>query len=363
MMPDQSYRAGAIGRTGRGNFGHGLHKCYDGVENVELVAVADDDNEGRANAMTESGAARSYAHYREMLEKEDLDIVSVCPRWVDCHEELITASLEAGCHIYSEKPMTATPESADRILDLADSKGLKIAVAHQAAYLPQVHRIKEMIDGGRIGKILSIRAAGKMDHRGGGEDMLVLGTHLFNLMRMFAGDVASVWGRVSVDGRDIEPQDVRDAAEPIGWIAGDAVHGFFCFHNGVTGTFDSRRRKNRDGRPYGMEIVGEAGILAFDAQATEVTLLQDDTVSPWKIEQVRSAIELEALSLAAGNTLAIVDLVGAIEEDREPISSGKGARAALEMILGVYASQVSGKRVSLPLENRAHPLAAFKEGR
>jgi predicted dehydrogenase len=59
-----------------------------------------------------------------MLEKEDLDIVSVCPRWVDCHVEMIVAALEAGCHVYSEKPMTATPEDADRIIDLADAKGL-----------------------------------------------------------------------------------------------------------------------------------------------------------------------------------------------------------------------------------------------
>jgi predicted dehydrogenase len=259
--------------------------------------------------------------------------------------------------------MTATPESADTILGLADSKGLKIAVAHQAAYLPQVHAVKEMIDRGRIGKMLSIRATGKMDHRGGGEDMLVLGTHLFNLMRMFAGDVSSVWGRVSVDGRDIEPTDVREAAEPIGWIAGDAVHGFFIFENGMTGTFDSRRRENRDGRPYGMEIVGENGVIAFNERASEVTLLEDDTQSPWKIEQERSAIELDALDLMAGNTLAIVDLVEAIEEDRDPIASGRGARATLEMILGVYASQVTEKRISLPLEDRSHPLAAFRISR
>ncbi|MEE2752799.1 MAG: Gfo/Idh/MocA family oxidoreductase [Candidatus Latescibacterota bacterium] len=360
-MSDCVYRAGAIGRTGRGNFGHGLHKCYSGVPNVELVAIADDDDEGRANALEESGAHRSYADYYEMLEKENLSIVSVCPRWVDCHEEMITAALESGCHVYVEKPMTATLESADRILNLADSMGLKIAVAHQAAYLPQVHAVKEMIDRGRIGKILSIRATGKMDHRGGGEDMLVLGTHLFNLMRMFAGDISSVWGRVSVGGRDIEPTDVREASEPIGWIAGNAVHGFFIFKNGTTGTFDSRRRENRDGRPYGMEIIGEDGVIAFNERASKVTLLEEDTQSPWEIEQVKSAVELDALDLVAGNTLAIVDLVKAIEEDREPIASGRGARAALEMIMGVYVSQLTGKRICFPLADRSHPLAAFRQ--
>ena len=51
-MSDRVFRAGAIGRTGRGNFGHGLHKCYENARNVELVALADDDEEGRRKRMT-----------------------------------------------------------------------------------------------------------------------------------------------------------------------------------------------------------------------------------------------------------------------------------------------------------------------
>ena len=354
------YKAGAIGRTGRGNFGHGLHLCYADVPNVDLVAIADEDDKGREKAAADTGADRTYADYREMLEKEDLDIVSVCPRWVDCHVEMIVAALEAGCHVYSEKPMTATPEDADRIIDLADAKGLRIAVAHQAAYLPQVHAIKAMVDDGRIGKILSIRASGKQDHRGGGEDMIVLGTHLFNLMRLFVGDVVSVWGCVTVDGRDIRPEDVREAREPVGWIAGDRIQSFYTFENGVTGQFESRKRENRDGRPYGVEITGESGAVAFNSNAADVTLLEDDAATPWAIDQTRKLLEFETAPLMDGNTLAIADLVLAIEEGRDPISSARGARAALEMILGVYTSQITGTRVAIPLEDRRHPLEVWK---
>jgi len=350
------YRAGAIGRTGRGNFGHGLHTCYAHVPNVDLVAIADDDQGGREKAAADTGVVRTYADYREMLEKEDLDIVSVCPRWVDCHEAMIIAALEAGCHVYSEKPMTATPEEADRIIDLAEAKGLRIAVAHQAAYLPQIHAIKALVDGGRIGKVLSIRAAGNQDHRGGGEDMIVLGTHLFNLMRLFVGDAVSVWGRVTVEGRDIRPEDVRQAGEPVGWIAGDTVQSFYTFENGVTGQFESRKRENRDGRPYGVEITGESGAIAFNAHVANVTLLEDDAATPWEIDHKSKPVELETAPLMDGNALAIADLVRAVEEERDPIASARGARAALEMILGAYTSQITGTRVGLPLEERRHPL-------
>jgi predicted dehydrogenase len=352
-------RAGAIGRTGGGNFGHGLHTCYSDAPGVDLVALADDDEAGRAQAAADTGCANTYTDYRRMLEKEHLEIVSVCPRWVDCHDEMITAALEAGCHVYSEKPMTATPEAADRILALAESRGLKIAVAHQAAYLPQIQQIKTVIDDGRIGKVLSIRSAGKQDHRGGGEDLIVLGTHLFNLMRLFVGEVESVYGRVTVGDHGIGPEDVHEAGEPVGWIAGDRVTALYGFRNGVTATFESRQRKRRDGRPYGMEIIGERGAVAFNADASKVTFLEDDAVTPWDEGQLWPALSLDQAPLMSGNVLAIADLVEAIEEDRDPISSGAGARAALEMILGVYASQISGGTIPIPLENRKHPLEDF----
>ena len=354
------YRAGAIGRTGRGNFGHGLHKCYAEVPNVDIVAIADDDTEGRSKASSETGVTSVYADYREMLEKENLDIVSVCPRWVDCHEEMIAAVLESGSHVYAEKPITDTPEAADRIIDLAESKGLKIAVAHQAAYLPQIAAIKAMVDDGRIGDVRTIRSAGKQDQRGGGEDLIVLGTHLFNLMLFFVGNVQSVWGRVTVGGKHIAPCDVRQADEPVGWIAGDAVDAHYEFECGATASFESRRRSNRDGRPYGMEIIGDKGSIALRADGSDITFLDDDAHAPWEVDQNRVALDLETAPLMWGNVLAITDLVQAIEEDREPVSSARAARSALEMILGIYAAEVSGVRVPLPLEDRMHPLEVWK---
>lgn len=92
-MTTKRYRAGAIGRTGQGNFGHGLHLPYQKIDRMDMIAVADPDAAGREKAMADAGAKRSYADYRDMLANESLDIVSVCPRWVDGHEEMLMACI------------------------------------------------------------------------------------------------------------------------------------------------------------------------------------------------------------------------------------------------------------------------------
>src|SRR6185295_18016683 len=77
---------------------------------------------------------------------------------------------------------------------------------------------------GLIGQLMEVRTRGKEDHRAGGEDMMVLGTHCMYLMRMFAGDPLWCTARVTQDGRDITVADRRAATEPLGPVAGDTIH-------------------------------------------------------------------------------------------------------------------------------------------
>ena len=209
------YRAAAIGRTGRGNYGHGLHLAYTDHPAVDFVAVADPDEEGRTKAQTETGAAAAYPDYREMLREQSPDIVSVCPRWTDCHLEMVIACLEAGAHVYCEKPMTWNLAEGDAIVFRAREAGLKVAVAHQAVYLPRIQGLRRILREGRIGEVQAIHAHGKQDRRGGGEDMIVLGTHLFNMMRFFVGDVRWMSAQVTVEGRELHPgRRTRGGASP-----------------------------------------------------------------------------------------------------------------------------------------------------
>ncbi len=356
-MSGKIYRAGAIGRTGGGDYGHGLHLAYKGLKNVEFVAIADPDGAGREKAKAETGAKRAYADYHEMLAKEHLDIVSVCPRWVDCHLEMVLACVSAGCHVYCEKPMAMSLEDGDRMVESAERAGVKIAVAHQGVYLPGVHAIKRMLQEGRIGQVQAIYAHGKQDSRGGGEDMIVLGTHLFNMMRFFVGDVAWMFAHVTSGGHEITLEDAHEGTEPVGPVAGDCINSYFAFKSGVSGFFDSRKDQAGSDKRYGMDIVGSEGIISLrGGTASNSAIYPYPVWAPHDLSQRWEPLKLDDTSLYAGNQLAIIDLIDAIENDREPISSGRDAVSALEMILGAYESQLTGARVTFPMENRKHPL-------
>ena len=354
-MSQKIYRTAAIGHTGAGNYGHGLHLAYKGLENVEFIAVADPVEAGRKKAMAETGALRGYIDYHEMLDQEDLDIVSVCPHAITEHLDMVLACLEANCHVYCEKPITATLADGDTIVNAATGKGLKVAVAHQGVYLPSTQTIKKMLDEGKIGRIQAIYAHGKQDQRGGGEDMFTLGIHLFNMMRYFVGDVKWMHAHVTVNGREITAADTREGIGDVGPVAGDCVNSYFAFESGVSGFFDSR--KDQAPPRYGMEAIGGEGIISFRGGSPGQLViypypcwLSADASQKWE------ALGVEEASLRVGNQLAIIDLINAIENDRKPLSSAEDAVAALEMIVGAYESQLTRKRVNFPMENRAHPL-------
>ncbi|MEW6750297.1 MAG: Gfo/Idh/MocA family oxidoreductase [Candidatus Latescibacterota bacterium] len=362
-MTTRRYRAAVIGATGRGGYGHGLHLAFRGLEQVEVVAVADQDEAGRARAQQECGAPRSYADWRHMLACERPDIVSVGPRWASCHLELVLGCLEAGAHVYCEKPMTCDLEEGDQIVSMAAAAGRKVAVAHQGVYLPRVQHVREQLRAGRIGRVQAIYAHGKQDQRGGGEDMIVLGTHLLNMMRFFAGDVEWMWAHVTAQGRELRPEDVHEPGEPVGPVAGDHVDSYFAFRSGVSGFFDSRANQAGGGRRYGMEIVGSEGIVSLrGGTAGELMIYPYPVFLPSQVGRSWEPLcELPDATLAEGNRLAVLDLIAAVEEGREPLSSARDAVAALEMILGAYEAQITGCRVRFPMTRR-HPLAVWQQG-
>lgn len=110
------YKVAVIGRTGRGNYGHGLDVVWNEIEQAQVVAVADPDPQGRADAAKRLKAPKSYADYREMLEKERPQIVSVATRFLDCHYDMVLACAEFGCHVFLEKPMCQNLEQADAMI-------------------------------------------------------------------------------------------------------------------------------------------------------------------------------------------------------------------------------------------------------
>jgi predicted dehydrogenase len=367
-----TYRAGIIGHTGRGNYGHGLDLSLSGLPGVTVVAVSDPDEAGLAKTVEKTGAVKGYIDYREMLQAEKLDVVAVCPRRPDQRSDMLLAAIESGVKaIYSEKPFARSLAEADRVLTIASAHGVKIAVAHQNRAFPHWHTAKKLIDEGKIGRLRALKAFGKQDKRGGGQDLIVLGAHLLDLMRMFAGDARWCTARVCQDGHDCTPADVREGDEGVGLVMGDDVVAHYGFDNGITGSYESARADDGgDGNYFRLDFCGTGGIVTIWSSTTmPVYYYPRPFVLPDKPDEWQ-VIEPEALPMPQGapedanvmhpgNNVIVRDLLAALEENRKPLSSAQDARAALEMIHAVYASHIAANRISLPLEDREHPLATW----
>jgi predicted dehydrogenase len=372
-MSAKQYKVAVIGRTGRGNYGHGLDVVWKDIDGVEIVAVADEDEKGRAAAAERLNAPRAYADYRRMLDKERPQIVSVAPRWLDCHRDMVLACAESGCHVFLEKPMCQTLEQADEMVAALEKKNLKLAIAHQTRYSPTIGHALRLIADGVLGDIVELRGRGKEDRRGGGEDLMVLGTHIMDLMRLFAGDPQWCFARVYDNGKPVTKKQVRDGAEGIGPLAGDEIHAMYRFKfkgetpsPPVMGYFSTHRAKDGAAKRFGLQIYGTKGILTTTTGSLpEVWFVEDPSWQPGqskaKWRRITSAgidkpEPLTDTGLALGNHLIALDLIRAIETDTQPKGSVYDGRAALEMILAVYESHRLNAPATFPLKNRKHPL-------
>ncbi len=372
--------------------GHGLHNAFRGLPGVEVVAHVDSIPDNLAAKLDASGAKRHYGDYREMLDQESPDIVVLCSRHPGDHLPQIRAAAEKGCHIYCEKPLAANLIEVDEIVRIAENSNIKICLAHPARYDLSFLTMKRRVEEGAIGKPLSVITRGKCDHRGGGEDLIVLGTHMLDFLAFLFGTPETVMADVTLNNQPIVKKDREEkTVEPIGPSAGDHVFAAFRFANGVRGTFESRRGlssfetvQKTGVVEMGVCVVGTRGALSLrfkdsaDAPFEKLRLrrrpgpVEDGSFfEEVPVEEKRVIPGAEPLDFsrcgktpdvpAAGlfltsNRYAAWDLINAVVEDRQPVSNIYSARLAQEMIQGIYASSLSQRGVAFPLADRKHPL-------
>jgi len=359
-------RVGIIGRTGKGNYGHGIDTVWKQIPAVEVVALADENEAGRLKAQEITGAKTVYADYRDMLAKEQLDIVGIGPRWIDQHRDMILASAEHGCHIYMEKPFCRTPAEADEIVRACEMRHIRLTLAHQTHYAPTLYVIKDLIAQGEIGEVLELRGRGKEDARGGAEDTWVLGSHVLDLMRFFGGDPLDCFGTAFANGKPITKDNVQPGNEGIGPLAGDQIQARYTFPNGIAGFFASRRGMAGSPSRFGLQIFGSKGMIElFTGYPGQAFLLKDSSWSPGRTKSQWTPITSNGIGqpetvsggLDAGNVAAVTDLLRAIDDQREPLCGPTEGRWIVEMISGIFESHRVGKPVTFPLEQRENALA------
>jgi predicted dehydrogenase len=310
-----------------------------------------------------------------MLETEKPDFVSIAPSWVTERVPMIEAAAAAGCHIYCEKPVAGSLAEVDAIVAACQSAEVKMAVAHQWRAMRPIQKLIEDVQAGKFGKLLRVRTRPKDDSRGGGEELLLHGTHLFDLMMAFTGEPRWASGHVTVNGRDATTADTGQGNAPVGPIIGDSISAVFGFDNGVRGFFDSTAdlaipsQSNFDNL-YGLSLECERAALEL-REPGDVYIYPAPRVLPdlqdlaWERVWMPEWHELPEHApqllrknwLSIGNKTLARDLINAAETDREPLSSIRMVRFVNEMVQGVYSSHLlAGRRIAIPLTDRAHPL-------
>jgi UDP-N-acetylglucosamine 3-dehydrogenase len=138
---------------GVGSFGKNHVRVYSELENVRLAAVADPD-EGHLKAAAKTGAS-CYLDYKEMLAKEQLDVVSVVVP-TRLHHKIALEVIEAGINLLIEKPIASTVEEAQEIIEAAKAKNLKLTVGHIERFNPAIIELKKRLDKGELGRIYRV---------------------------------------------------------------------------------------------------------------------------------------------------------------------------------------------------------------
>ena len=353
---NRSYRAAVIGHTGRGNYGHDWDTAFTHFDFIDVVAVADPDDEGRGAALSRIGSGKGYRDYREMLEKERPEIVAIAPRWVDQRLDMVTAATRVGAHIMLEKPFAPNLMEADAIVQMVERHGIKLQVGLGTPFSPLARYVFQMVREGEIGDLQEIRLRGKEDRRAGGEDLMVLGCHLMHLIRIFAGDPEWVFAHVTGNNQELHADHVREGSELLGPIAGNQVAAVFYMGDGLHAYFGSKTNDVHTGARFGIYFYGSKGIFyvpTVDFQGGSILRSNDWHSGSWEVIELPGQKDI---GLEAHSIWLVEDLVRAIEEDRDPLVSARDGRWTIEMILSIYESQKTGSRVNFPLTDRRHPL-------
>ena len=365
----RQYKVGVLGSTNRGNYGHGLDTAWLAIDSTNIVAVSDDNKAGMASAARRLKVDKAFSDYRRLMDEVDVDIVAICPRWVDQHFDMALAAAERGIHIYMEKPFCRTLEEADKLVATCEKNNVKVAIAHPTRYSPMINLIRDIIKAGNLGQVLEYRGRGKEDRRGGGEDLWVLGAHVMDMILAIGGRPKNCFATIRSNGHSVTREDIKPGAEGIGPLTGDELYARYSMGDGSTAYFNSVRNQGGNPRRYGLQIYGSQGVLELiEGTLPSVTFLADSSWSPgrtgkaWQRVSSNGIGKPETLSddkYKARHTLAILDFIDAIENERQPLCNMHEGRWITEMIAGVFESHRVGNTVDLPLKTRVNPLTLF----
>ncbi|PZD97482.1 gfo/Idh/MocA family oxidoreductase [Paenibacillus sambharensis] len=317
---------------------------YAANSNVELIAFCDIVAE-RSQHFADEYNAKAYTDYKELLEKEKPDAVSVClPNAL--HAPVSIAAANAGAHVLVEKPMAATEEESLAMIEAAKANNVFLMVGHNQRLMPPHVKAKQILESGVLGRVLTFRSSfghpgpegwsvdGRNSWFFNKEDAVMgamgdLGVHKADLVRYLLGDeVAEVSSFIST--LDKGDTDVDDNALTI-----------VRMRSGAIGTLVASWTYYK-GEDNSTVLWCENGVMMIGTDPVDQVIveLRDGSVEKHSV----GAIATNEAQTSSGVIDAFVD---SILTGNEPSISGEEGMKSLKVILAAFESQATGRTVAL----------------
>ena len=346
-MSDPKYRAAVIGLGRMGStfddeikqggqfFMPYCHApTYVASPHTELVAGADPHTQQGEIFADRWGLDQSkiYPDYRDMLETEKPDFVSLCTT-ARLRASIMIDAINAGVKaIWAEKPFTLSLDEADKVIDLAARRNVAIAVNCSRRYNVFFSEARRMVEDGQLGEILQITAYAQcnLSHNG---------SHAIDTMRYLAGgEVEWVFGEMESDEKAAADEDLQG-------------NGYMVFDNGVRGFL---RGTPTGCAPWEFDLIGTEGRVRSLAQGMETQYYRWVPGGPRGRQLPARAPFPLPTSIPSMGLAIIEDLVHCIDTGDEPRCSDLDGRQVLEVAIAMREShRRGGIRVDLPLADRS----------
>ncbi|MCC5895697.1 MAG: Gfo/Idh/MocA family oxidoreductase [Alkalibacterium sp.] len=301
-----------------------------------------------------------YDNHQDMLEKEAIDLVSVCtPPYV--HAEIAIHAMKAGAHAVVEKPMAASLKECDDMNRVAEETGQLLSIISQNRFTDPMMKLKHLLDERVIGKVLHTQVdsfwwrghsyydlwwRGTWEKEGGGCTLNHAVHHLdiFKWMNGMPDEITAMMSNVAHDNAEVE-----DISIAVG-----------KYKNGGLATLTSSVVHH--GQEQQLIFQGEEGRISAPFKVYASTSLENGfpEVNTEKMNQITEAYEeIEDLPYE-GHTGQLNNVIQHILGNQSLVVDGHQGKETLELIMAIYAASQTGQTVKLPLEP-SHPFYT-KEG-
>ncbi len=252
---------------GVGAMGRNHARVFAQMEGVNLTAVADISRDV-AERVARTYKAAAYSDYREMLDRERLDIVTVAVP-TRLHFPVASEVIARGLHVFIEKPLTASVEEGRALIAAAQAQNVALAVGHVERFNPVVKELKRRLDAGQVGRVFQMMARRVGPFPSRVEDVGVvfdLATHELNIMEYLNGSpIESLYAETE---REIHVQHE------------DLLSGLLKFRNGTIGLLDVNWLTPTKIRQ--LSVLGERGMFLVNYLTQDLFFYENSSANGWE---------------------------------------------------------------------------------